>query len=175
MKQALSAIPMIPYAYTVELWRWSVFGGITTPDKYNADWWKFKNKHMGVKSPIPRPETEFDPGCFLHIDKNVEYIPYFSSQILQYTFHKALCQAAGIKKPIYKCSICKSKAAGKKLRYASLPYYPYLFYHPHSRFSNIMRIFKTPISDLIPNLSSFGFPCHDHCSQNKGWIEQSLG
>ncbi len=112
---------MIPYAYSVDLWRWSVFSGITTPDKYNTDWWKLRNKHMGVKSPIPRPETEFDPGCYLHIDKNVEFITYFNSKILQYTFHKALCQAAGIEKPIYKCSIYKSKAAGKRLRYVSLP------------------------------------------------------
>eukprot|EP00794_Sanderia_malayensis_P018117 gene18117-19927_t len=116
MRQALKMVTMAVYAYSVELWRWSVFRGDTKPNRYNADWWKIRNRIMGIKSPIPRSESQFDPGCFPHINKNREYIPYFSSNIMQYTMHKAMCNAAGITKPIFKCTICKSKKAGKKLR-----------------------------------------------------------
>ena len=116
MKQALSKLPMLPYAYALEQWRWSVFSGKTTPDSYNADWWSLRNKLQGVKAPVERTEEEFDPGCFLHVDKNVEYVPYFLSTIIQFSMHKSLCDAAGQKGPLQKCSICKSKEAGEKLK-----------------------------------------------------------
>lgn len=38
------------------------------------------------------------------------------SHILQFQFHKALCDEAGIGAPYHKCSIHKSKKAGRKLK-----------------------------------------------------------
>ena len=40
---------------------------------------------------------------------------YFLARILQFQFHKALCDAAGFQGPLHKCSIYGNKAAGAKL------------------------------------------------------------
>jgi len=42
MKQALEKVAFLPYAYVVDRWRWEVFDGTTTPDKYNRDYWKLR-------------------------------------------------------------------------------------------------------------------------------------
>ena len=100
----------------LELWRWDVFERKITANKYNSHWWKIRNEKQGVKAPIPRSEEDFDPGAFLHIDKNVEYVPYFFSNILQYMIQKALCKTAGHKGALHTCSIYKSKPAGDQLK-----------------------------------------------------------
>lgn len=43
---------------------------------------------------------------------------YFVSFVIQFQFHKALCEEAGQTGPLYQCDIYQSKAAGKKLGYA---------------------------------------------------------
>lgn len=42
---------------------------------------------------------------------------YFVSFILQFQFHKALCQAANHTGPLHTCDIYMSKEAGAKLRW----------------------------------------------------------
>ncbi len=44
------------------------------------------------------------------------YLRYFLAAILQFQFHRALCEAAGFKGPLYECSIYGSSAAGAKLK-----------------------------------------------------------
>ena len=46
---------------------------------------------------------------------NVPYTRYFLAHILQFQFHRSLCEAAGQKGPLNRCSIYGSKAAGDKL------------------------------------------------------------
>ena len=38
------------------------------------------------------------------------------SFVVQFQFHKALCDAAGHEGPLHKCDIYNSKAAGNKMR-----------------------------------------------------------
>ena len=116
MKQALHKVAFLPFSYMTELWRWDVFSGKVPAERYNTYWWELRNKVMGVKAPFKRTEKDFDPGSFLHIDKNIEYISYFFSQILQYMTQKSLCKSAKHKGPLHKCSIYKSKEAGEKLK-----------------------------------------------------------
>lgn len=40
---------------------------------------------------------------------------YFVSTVLQFQFHKAACQAAGVTGPLHQCSIYNSTAAGTKM------------------------------------------------------------
>ena len=61
-------------------------------------------------------KQDFDPGAKYHIPGNTPYTRYFLSFILQFQFHKALCDAAGFKGPLHECSIFGSKEAGAKLR-----------------------------------------------------------
>ena len=118
MKQALQKVSFIPFAYVVDKWRWSVFANETRPDEYNKEWWHLRKKFQGVKPPSPRDGPEFfDPGTFFHIAHNTEYLRYFISNVLQFQFHKCLCDAANKTGPLHKCSIHNTKkTAGKKLR-----------------------------------------------------------
>jgi Angiotensin-converting enzyme len=39
LNMALDKIAFLPFAYTVDKWRWQVFAGEITPDRYNDSWW----------------------------------------------------------------------------------------------------------------------------------------
>jgi hypothetical protein len=77
-----------------------------------------RQKYQGVSPPVARSEQDFDPGAKYHIPGNTPYTRYFLSFILQFQFHKALCDAAGFKGPLNECSIAGSKEAGR--RYAEM-------------------------------------------------------
>ena len=44
------------------------------------------------------------------------YTRYFLAHILQFQFHRALCQAAGYTGPLNRCSIYGNREAGKRLQ-----------------------------------------------------------
>ena len=69
-----------------------------------------------MRPPVPRTEADFDPGAKYHVPANTPYTRYFLAHILQYQFHRALCQAAGFDGPLHRCSIYGNAAAGAKLR-----------------------------------------------------------
>ncbi len=68
-----------------------------------------------MKAPIARAATDFDPGAKYHVPGNVPYSRYFLSHILQFEFHKSLCEIAGNEGSINRCSIFNNKDAGAKL------------------------------------------------------------
>ena len=116
---ALEKVAFLPFAYILDKWRWSVFDGTIDHTQYNIHWWKLRNKYQGVSVPYGMKRADrylCDPGTFYHVAHNTEYLRYFLSGILQFQFHKALCDEAGKGKPYHKCSIYNSKKAGKKLR-----------------------------------------------------------
>ncbi|XP_062576365.1 uncharacterized protein LOC134238260 [Saccostrea cucullata] len=115
MKMALEKIAFLPFGYLIDQWRWSVFSGETTPDYYNEKWWSLRCKYQGISPPVKRTEDDFDPGAKYHIPSNTPYIRYFVSFVIQFQFHKALCEEAGQTGPLYQCDIYQSKEAGKKL------------------------------------------------------------
>jgi peptidyl-dipeptidase A len=115
LKMALDKIAFLPFGLLIDQWRWKVFSGEVTPEQYNKAWWELKAKYQGVAPPADRSEADFDPGAKYHIAGNVPYARYFLARILQFQFHRALCQAAGIQGPLHRCSIYKNKAAGERL------------------------------------------------------------
>lgn len=115
MRMALSKVAFLPFGKLIDQWRWDVFAGKTGPDAYNAAWWELRKKYQGVHPPVERTEADFDPGAKFHIPANVPYMRYFLAHVLQFQFHKALCDAAGHKGPLHTCSIYGSKEAGQKL------------------------------------------------------------
>lgn len=116
MQDALAKIAFLPFGKLIDQWRWDVFSGKVSPDRYNAAWWELREKYQGVTAPVPRTEEHFDPGAKYHIPGNTPYARYFLAHILQFQFHKALCEAAGHEGPLHTCSIYGSEAAGEKLR-----------------------------------------------------------
>ena len=115
LKMALDKIAFLPFGLLIDQWRWKVFTGEITPDQYNKMWWQLKARYQGVAPPVERSEADFDPGAKYHIASNTPYARYFLARILQFQFHRALCQAAGEKGPLHRCSIYQNKAAGERL------------------------------------------------------------
>lgn len=115
LKQALDKVAFLPFGLMIDQWRWKVFSGEITPEQYNQAWWELREKYQGVKAPIARSEADFDPGAKYHVPGNVPYTRYFLAHILQFQFHKSLCEIAGDTGPVHRCSIYGNKEAGAKL------------------------------------------------------------
>ena len=115
MKDALEGVAFLPFGLLVDQWRWKVFSGEVTPDEYNKTWWELRERYQGVSAPVARTEQDFDPGAKYHIPGNTPYTRYFLARILQYQFHRSLCEAAGQTGPLNRCTIYGNKAAGAKL------------------------------------------------------------
>jgi peptidyl-dipeptidase A len=115
LEMALDKVAFLPFGLLVDQWRWKVFDGQVTPAGYNAAWWTLREKYQGVSPPVPRGEADFDPGAKYHVPANVPYSRYFLADILQFQFHRALCQAAGQRGPLNRCSIYDNKEVGRRL------------------------------------------------------------
>jgi len=115
MKRALEGIAFLPFGLMVDQWRWQVFAGEADPDAYNDLWWQLREKYQGVKAPNERPADAFDPGAKYHVPANVPYTRYFLARILQFQFHRSLCEISGNKGPVNRCSIYGNKQAGERL------------------------------------------------------------
>lgn len=115
LKLALDKIAFVPFGLLVDKWRWGVFSGEVPPEKYNDYWWELREKYQGVMAPVERSADAFDPGAKYHIPGNTPYSRYFLAHLLQFQFHRALCEIAGDEGPVHRCSIAGSAEAGKAL------------------------------------------------------------
>ncbi len=115
LNMAMDKVAFLPFGLLVDKWRWQVFNGETKPADYNKGWWDLRTKYQGIAPPGERTEDHFDPGAKYHIPGNTPYSRYFLAHILQFQFHKALCDAAGYEGPLHRCSIYNSKEAGEML------------------------------------------------------------
>jgi len=111
---ALEKISFLPFSLLVDKWRWEALSGKIAPAQWNDRWWELRRQYQGIVSPVPRAATDFDPGAKYHVPANTSYLRYFLSTILQFQFHRALCQTAGWKGPLYACSIHGSTDAGAR-------------------------------------------------------------
>jgi peptidyl-dipeptidase A len=115
LQQALDKVAFLPFGLLVDKWRWNVFAGDVGPDQYNELWWQLRENYQGVKSPVERGADAFDPGAKFHVPGNYPYSRYFLAHILQFQFHRSLCEISGNEGPIHRCSIYGSKEAGARL------------------------------------------------------------
>jgi peptidyl-dipeptidase A len=115
LQRALDKVAFLPFGLMVDEWRWKVFSGEIKPADYNKSWWDLRRKYQGIAPPVERSEADFDPGAKYHIDANVPYARYFLAVILQFQFHRALCNVAGYAGPLERCSIYGNQAAGARL------------------------------------------------------------
>ncbi len=116
LRQALEKVVFLPFGLLVDQWRWDVFSGEIPPTEYNREWWELREKYQGVRPPMPRIGDDFDPGAKYHIPANTPYARYFLAHVLQFQFHRALCEAAGFEGSLHRCSIFESREAGDRLR-----------------------------------------------------------
>ncbi|MFN0061257.1 MAG: M2 family metallopeptidase [Myxococcaceae bacterium] len=116
MKDALEKVAFLPFARLVDQWRYEVFSGRVKSSDYNTSWWELRRRYQGIAPSVPRNADAFDAGAKYHVPANVPYARYFLSHILQFQFHKAMCELAGQKGPLHECSVFGSKAAGERLK-----------------------------------------------------------
>jgi peptidyl-dipeptidase A len=116
MERALEKISFLPFALTVDQWRWQVFDGRITPDRYNTAWWELRERYQGIRPPNARGEEFFDPGAKYHIANNVPYLRYFLSFVLQFQFYEAACQQAGWTGPLHRCTVYGNREVGQRFQ-----------------------------------------------------------
>lgn len=120
-KMGIDKIVFLPFAYTLDMFRYGVFRGSTPPEDYNCHYWRLREMLQGVEPPINRTEEDFDAAAKYHVSANVEYARYYVSFIIQFQFHRTLCQLAGeyapndLNKKLVDCDIYQSVAAGNAL------------------------------------------------------------
>ena len=115
MRMALDRVAFLPFGLLVDQWRWKVFSGEVPPEHYNQAWWDLRLRYQGISPPVARTESDFDPGAKYHIPGNTPYTRYFLASILQFQFHRALCEQAGYEGPLHRCSIYGNEEAGARL------------------------------------------------------------
>lgn len=76
LRQGLSKIPQVPFAYIIDKYRWETFSGQIKPYEYNAQFWKYTMKYQGLAPPngLPRGEEYFDVAAKYHIPDNTPYV-----------------------------------------------------------------------------------------------------
>lgn len=117
MQTALTKIGFLPFGYVTDLWRWKVFSGDTKPEQYQSSWTALRNEYQGIVPPVARDDAvNFDAAAKFHVPNNTPYIRYFISHVLQFQFYEKMCDAAGHKDELYKCSFADSKPAGELLK-----------------------------------------------------------
>ncbi|RVE53640.1 hypothetical protein evm_001781 [Chilo suppressalis] len=113
MSMALEKVAYLPFAFMVDQWRWSVFeDGV---ENMNNRWWQMKLRYQGVIPPMPRTESDFDPGSKYHVISDQEYIKYFLATILEFQIFEHLCLASGHTGHLHECDIYRSRDAGRLL------------------------------------------------------------
>jgi peptidyl-dipeptidase A len=115
LRDALDKIAFLPFGLLMDKWRWGVFSGQIAPQDYNKAWWQLRTQYQGIQPVGTRGEEFFDAGAKYHIAANVPYARYFLARILQFQFHRALCETSGYKGPLNRCSIYDNKEAGARL------------------------------------------------------------
>lgn len=114
----LSKLVFLPFAYTVDKYRWGIFRGEIKPEEYNCKFWKLREEFSGIEPPAVRTEEDLDAPAKYHVSADVEYLRYLVSFIVQFQFHKSACEKAGefvpgdATKTLQNCDIYQSKEAG---------------------------------------------------------------
>nr|WP_229664594.1 M2 family metallopeptidase [Sphingomonas metalli] len=115
LRQAMDKVAFLPFGLLIDKWRWQVFSGQIAPGGYQAGWDALRLQYQGVKPPVARDETKFDPGAKYHVPAGVPYTRYFLARVLQFQFYEAACRQAGWKGPLHRCSFYDNKEVGRRL------------------------------------------------------------
>jgi peptidyl-dipeptidase A len=115
LRQGMDKIAFLPFGLLMDKWRWGVYSGQIQPGGYQAAWDKLRLQYQGVKAPVARDESKFDPGAKYHIPAGTPYARYFLARVLQFQFYEAACRQAGWKGSLHRCSFYGNKEVGQKL------------------------------------------------------------
>ncbi|GFQ72767.1 angiotensin-converting enzyme [Trichonephila clavata] len=114
MKQALSKFVLLPWALTVEMWRYRLFSGEIKEKDMMEKWWELRKMIQGIEPPDLESRELFDPGSKYHVALHIPYMRYFLSRFLEHEFLEALCKTAN--EELHSCCFITCKKAGDKLK-----------------------------------------------------------
>ncbi|XP_047368061.1 angiotensin-converting enzyme-like isoform X2 [Vespa velutina] len=113
MLMALRKLAYIPFAYTIDQWRWRIFNeGI---EDMTTKWWELRLQYQGIVPPVARTERDFDPAAKYHILADIPYAQYFVGTILQFQLFQSLCEISGHTSELHTCDLYRSRDAGRLL------------------------------------------------------------
>ncbi|PRD26957.1 UNVERIFIED_CONTAM: Ace [Trichonephila clavipes] len=115
MKQALSKFVLLPWALTVEMWRYRLFSGEIKEKDMMEKWWELRKMIQGIEPPDLESRELFDPGSKYHVVLHIPYMRYFLSRFLEHQFLEALCKTAN--EELHSCCFIACKKAGDKLKH----------------------------------------------------------
>ena len=115
LRQALDKIAFLPFGLMIDRYRWGIFSGQITPDRYQSAWDEMRLRYQGLVPPVERTEQHFDAGAKYHVPASVPYTRYFLARILQFQFYKAACDIAGWEGPLHRCSFYGNREVGRRL------------------------------------------------------------
>ncbi|KAJ6636732.1 Angiotensin-converting enzyme [Pseudolycoriella hygida] len=128
LRQALTQIPQIPFAYMLDIFRWDLFSRDVSFDDANNYFWKLAKDQQGIHPPDYEDRTHFfDPGAKFHVADNTPYVRYFLANFIQAQIFHGLCRATvfgefnleqKLPMPLHRCDLYGSKRAGKLLKKA---------------------------------------------------------
>jgi len=116
MKLALKTVASLPYQLAVNKWQKEVASGETTAKEYNKRWWQLREQYQGIKAPTSRSDNGFDAGSTAEVIHNQNQAGSFISEVLGFQFYQSLCEAAGNKNSLSRCSFYGSEEVGEKLQ-----------------------------------------------------------
>ena len=116
MKMALDKVAFLPFGKLIDQWRWDVFAGEITPADYNKAWWELRAKYQGVVAAGAAHRRGLRSGREVPHPGNTPYTRYFLSFILQFQFHQALCEAAGLQGPAARVLDLRQQGSGQEVR-----------------------------------------------------------
>lgn len=114
LRQAMDKVAFLPFGLLIDRWRWGVYSGGIPASGYQRSWDALRLQYQGIRPPVDRDETRFDPGAKYHIPASVPYTRYFLARILQFQFYKAACEQAGWTGPLHRCSFYNNKEVGRR-------------------------------------------------------------
>lgn len=77
LRQAMTQIPQIPFAYILDIFRWDLFSGDVSFDDANNYFWKLARDEQGIHPPDYEDRSHFfDPGAKYHIADNTPYVRF---------------------------------------------------------------------------------------------------
>lgn len=127
MKLAFSKIPLIPFQYLFDVYRWDLFSGKVKFEDSNDHYWNLVEKYQKIKPPNENFDRHnlFDIGAYFHLGDNTPYFPYFLGSFVQTQIFKSMCEMTVYNRlnyekelpmDLHKCDIYGSKKAGKLLK-----------------------------------------------------------
>ncbi|XP_054708467.1 angiotensin-converting enzyme-like [Uloborus diversus] len=112
MKQALSKFVILPWALTLEIWRYLMFSGYIVEENMTEIWWKLRRSFQGLEPPDEEASKLFDAGSKYHVINNIPYMRYFLCRFLEHHFLEALCKLSD--ENVHSCCFINSKPAAEK-------------------------------------------------------------